>query len=402
MKKKFKMFKHQILITSICVFALVVSLISGSYALFTSQSSSGEYNYLKVGDLELSYVDSGAGYGDVLNLNGAYPQSDSEGIKNTPYRFSIENTGSVTADFKIKIAYDEAVINEHGCSNNLLGMEYIKIKFDQNDPILLGNLSDSDYTVYLKNNFIVGDSEIHEIRVWITDDAPNSVLGKHFHGKVVVESIQSGTSFDNTKTYSIGDSVTLVDNSKWHVLENSSNTSATVTLLSDYVLNADGTYNTSCTSGACSANAFDSENLRPTSTNSYCLNDSNGCNMYSKNNKTTIKDSLVKEFIDNTYYPSLKQSIETAGGNTSNLEVSIPKANQIANAQNKTFSQTQLSLDDDFLTNISYWTQTASESDTAYVWYVDSTNKNLTVAYANNNTVAGYRPVIKILKENIK
>ena len=70
---KIKLFKHQILITIISAFALVVSMIGGSYAIFSSSSTAGEYNVLKAGNLEVSYVEGENGYGDVLSLNGAYP-----------------------------------------------------------------------------------------------------------------------------------------------------------------------------------------------------------------------------------------------------------------------------------------------------------------------------------------
>ena len=57
--------KHQLLITGIAAVALVISVIGSSYAIFTSSVSSGEYNVLQVGDLEISYVDPGSGYGDI-------------------------------------------------------------------------------------------------------------------------------------------------------------------------------------------------------------------------------------------------------------------------------------------------------------------------------------------------
>ena len=136
-KGKVKLFKHQAMITAITVFALVISMIGGSYAIFSSTSKSDEYNVLKVGKLEISYVDTGDGYSDVLSLNGTYPISDEEGIKSEPYRFSITNTGTITADFKIKILYDEAIIEEDNCSNNLLPQNYVKYKSILSDIVLI-------------------------------------------------------------------------------------------------------------------------------------------------------------------------------------------------------------------------------------------------------------------------
>ena len=53
MKKNVERYKGQIIITAIAVFVVVVSMIGGSYALFTSSSSAGEYNVLKAGKLEI-------------------------------------------------------------------------------------------------------------------------------------------------------------------------------------------------------------------------------------------------------------------------------------------------------------------------------------------------------------
>ena len=130
MKKKVERFKGQITITAIAVFAVVVSMIGGSYALFSSSTSSGEYNVLTAGKLEISYVEGTDGYGDILSLTGAYPLSDADGKAGSPYRFYLKNTGDVPLDYRIKIEYDDAIITEDGCANNLLDFQYVKYNFD--------------------------------------------------------------------------------------------------------------------------------------------------------------------------------------------------------------------------------------------------------------------------------
>lgn len=192
-KENKKLFKHQLLITAISVFGVVLAMLGGSFALFTSTSKSDEYNVLKAGNFELSYVDTGDGYGDILSLNGAYPISDADGKNSEAYRFNITNTGTIQANFKIKLLYDDSIIQEDGCQDNLLLQQYVKYQLDNNEPVLLSDTESNDYVIYEATDMAVGASEIHEIRIWITSDAPNSVLGKHFHGKLVVEGIQSET-----------------------------------------------------------------------------------------------------------------------------------------------------------------------------------------------------------------
>lgn len=402
---KTKLFKHQVLITAISVFAIVITMIGGSYAIFSSTSKADEYNVLKVGQLEISYVDTGTGFGDILSLNGAYPMSDTEGAKSSPYRFSITNTGTITADFKIKILYDESIIEEDGCEDKLLPQKYIKYKFDNEDATLLSNMESEDYLIYEATDLLPGSSEIHEIRLWIDESATNDILGKHFHGKVVVESTQSAIDESLKDEYKIGTSVTLKDGSKWHVLENSTSNMATVTLLSDYNLNEDGTYNTSCTNTVCSPQVFDLENSRLTEKNSYCTNPLTGCNMFSQNGSTVIEDSTIKKWLEDTYATSLKTSLTIKSGTLEDLTVSLPTMEQLAKADNQEFNENQINFSSSnsaWLTKTSYWTKTASSMNSSYVWTVVGEYKNSYVQNANSSTTTGIRPVIVTSKLNIQ
>ena len=416
-----KLFKNQILVVGICVFTLVISFIGGSYALFTT-TSKGEYNSLTVGDLEISYVDTGTGYGDVLSLNGAYPMSDADGANTTPYRFSVENKGSIPLDFRIKLLDDESIIEQDGCVSNLIDKNYVMVKLDNNTPVTLGSLASNDYIIYSGNNLAVGEydrletalvpgsSQIHEVRIWIKSDAPNTVLGKHFHGKVVVESNQTGVDQSLTRTFDAGTSVTLVDDSKWHVLKKSLSSSATVTLISDYNLNSDGTF---CTSGTCSTFAFDNviENegiftpSRPSSTNSYCTDQNNGCNMYGKNGNTVVTESSIKTWLETTYLPILKSNITNSGVTGATLEdltVSLPSMEELAAFDSQSFNQHIITFNNTFIKNSTYWTKSPSNISTSSVWYMDSSTGKSAVKVAKNNDSVGIRVVITTSKANIK
>ena len=396
MNKKLERFRGQIAITSIAVFAVVVSMIGGSYALFSSSTSAGEYNVLQAGNMEISYVEGENGYGDILSLTGAYPISDADGKLGTPYRFNLTNTGDVPLDYRIKIEYDDAIIAEDGCTNNLLDFQYVKYNFDSAATSALLS-STTDHIIYdsaaaNQPGLQPGSSQIHEIRLWITSDAPNSVLGKHFHGKVVIESVQSGVDMRITEEYAKGAAVTLKDNSEWYVLEKAASTSGVVKLIAK---NNVGN------------RAFDTENLRPAETNSYCANDTYGCNMYKANGSTVIKDASIKEWLETTYLDSLKTSLGNNNGVLEDLTVSLPSMEELAQANgnsNKKFNQTVFTFDNSntYLTSSSYWTSTAVKgNESAYVWYVDSSTGKSAPAYANDSTI-GVRPVIVTSKLNIK
>ena len=396
MKKNVERYKGQIIITAIAVFVVVVSMIGGSYALFTSSSSAGEYNVLKAGKLEISYVEGENGYGDILSLNGAYPVSDAAGLQNDSYRFNITNTGNVAVDYRIRIENDDAIIQEDGCENNLLDFDYIKYTFDYTQanpvtPLLLS--SNSDHVVYdsvaaNQPGLQPGDSRIHEIKVWITEDAPNSVLGKHFHGKVIVETIQTGINGRLTQTYNVGDPITLVDNSTWHVLKKSTSSNTSITLIKDDNI---------------ATLAFDTADARPTATNSYCITPATGCNAYKGNDSTVLTDSSIKTYLETTYLDSLKQSLNTASGDITDLTVSLPSMEDLVKANNSSdnFNQSIYTFNDNYLSSTTYWTQTASTTNSSYVWAIDSTSHQSVVKNASDTTV-GVRPVITTSKLNIK
>ena len=413
---KVKLFKHQLLITIISVFTLVVSMIGGSYAIFSS-SEKGEYNVITVGDLDISYVDRGDGYGDVLSLNGAYPMSDTDGRELTPYRFNVENTSSMPIDYKIKILNDDSIIDLDGCRNNLLDPKYIKVQFDNNQPVLLSSLESSGYTIYSDTGLIGQSSDIHNIRIWITDTISgngnlNEVLGKHFHGKVVVETSQSGVDDKLKVEYSIGNKIILKDGSVWHVLKDSSSSTATVTLLSDYNLRVDegheGEYDSTCGKGqtnniyACSPIVFDTTSVR---LDTYCGESVHGCNIYQKNGTTVLTDSSIKTWLETNYVTKLRTSLSGVNGTSlEDLIVSLPAAEDIALASGKTFNQAILSesLTDNFLTTTNYWTKTSAKTATTDVWYVSGSDRNFALSYADGDTSIGVRPVITTSKLNIE
>lgn len=410
MSRKTEKFKGQIMVTAIAVLGVVLSMIGGSYALFSSSTSAGEYNVLTAGNLEISYVEGENGLGDILSLNGSYPQQDPTSLNNLlelqSYRFNITNTGNVPLDYRIKIEYDESIIEEDGCgpvdseNNNLLGFEYIKYNFDRevdsnNIPVarVLGDASNHiiyDSAADNQPGLVHNGSRNFEIRLWIKSDAPNSILGKHFHGKVVVESVQSGVDMRLTTEYKIGDQVTLKDNNTYHVIEDSPSTSATIKLLAD---NNIGT------------RAFDTENLRPQESNSYCTNDTYGCNMYQSNGSTVITDSSIKKWLDTEYLATLKNSLTANEGTTDSLSVALPTMDELVKANkniNKKFNQTIFTFDTSYLTSTSYWTATAFKgNDTSYVWYIDQATGKSALKYANDITV-GVRPVVVTSKLNVK
>ncbi len=180
---------------------------------------------------------------------------------------------------------------------------------------------------------------------------------------------------------SIGDAVTAIDGSKWHVLENSGSGIDTVVLLSDYNLNSDGSYNIKCNSidnstYECNPIEFDIDN-----TNIYDETDSNN----------------IGYFIHNVYTPKVIQSLPGTIG------ISLPTADQIAIADGKIFNSNEyMTLSNDWLCTTNYWTKTSSSLSKTNVWNISGHSKILSDHYAAQTQIFfGIRPVITTLKANL-
>lgn len=177
-----------------------------------------------------------------------------------------------------------------------------------------------------------------------------------------------------------GTSVETIDGSKWHVLENSDSSSSYVTLLSDYNLNSDGSYNTECgidinSTYACSPMSFDPDN-----TNIYDETDANN----------------IGYFIKNTYAPKVKL-IETSN-------ITLPTATQIALVDNKTVNEDVLqiiTLSSNWLLTTNYWTRSAMTAANVSAWSVGSDVSQLRWDLAHYSYPFGARPVITTLKSNL-
>ena len=73
--------------------------------------------------------------------------SDEEGLKLTPYVFTITNTGTLTADYEVFIQDDTDMINQDNCSGNQLNKDYIRYKLDTGSPANLSSIAGSNYKI---------------------------------------------------------------------------------------------------------------------------------------------------------------------------------------------------------------------------------------------------------------
>ena len=183
-----KMAKRQLLVTLLSIFGVTFVAFGSAFAVFTTTVRSEDYNTIAVGTLNITF-----GTESTIDLNGQYPVTDAVGLASTAYTFTIKNTGTLAADYTVHIQDDTDMISQDGCSGSQLDKNYIKYSLDGSTVNILGNMANNNNYQISSGTLAAGDSRTYTIRVWIADGAPNSILNKHYHGKIVVNAENAST-----------------------------------------------------------------------------------------------------------------------------------------------------------------------------------------------------------------
>ncbi len=189
-----KMAKRQLLVTLLSILGVTAISLGSAYAVFTSISKSADYNVIKVGTLN---IDFGEGSSNTIKLSGQYPMSDEEGVKLTPYTFTIENTGTLPANYEIFIQDDTDMIEQDNCANNQLNKDYIRYKLDSGNPTNLSSIAGNNYKIAI-GSLEPKEKVTYKLYIWIREGVGNDVLNKHYHGKIIVNGTNGAEIATNT------------------------------------------------------------------------------------------------------------------------------------------------------------------------------------------------------------
>ncbi len=181
-----------------------VLLLSGvSFAIFTILLQGTEKQQLIAGELLLELDES-----QPLNVANAIPVTDEDGLASTPFTFSIENTGTIEASYKVYI--DELPLE---AGQTRLDPGKIKYELKANGSrIAYGILPDDNMLLY-ESNIAVGININFELRLWIDWDVTTLVRTDTFSSKLRVEGSQEllPPSLDPIgEPYLVGDMIPVV------------------------------------------------------------------------------------------------------------------------------------------------------------------------------------------------
>ena len=174
--------KKKIMIIVSSIILVLAALFTTTYSLFYKEDVAANPSNYSTGLLQIEATS----LSDTISLDSALPMTDEEGIETTPYVFSIKNTGNIDYKFDVKLL---------STSSNTINSQYIKLKIDNGNPVVLSSLTNS----IIKSNVVVKAKESINItlRVWLSKDTPNTEIGKTFNSQIVIDGQSIYTSTNN-------------------------------------------------------------------------------------------------------------------------------------------------------------------------------------------------------------
>lgn len=177
----------------VLILSIIICLTTVSYALWSKIYHGKKDNYIKTGTLVLKLNEKS----ESISLENTVPVSDGKGQQIEPYTFSLQNTGTADAKFRILMADDEEYYKKDNCLTKKLSWDKIRYSFteDKTTPVI-DNLSAKN-GVLVSDTIKAGEEKEYSLKLWLSKDTTEESMGLHFHGKIRVDAIQSNQNLTN-------------------------------------------------------------------------------------------------------------------------------------------------------------------------------------------------------------
>ncbi|MCI8347746.1 MAG: DUF5011 domain-containing protein, partial [Bacilli bacterium] len=167
---------------AILVMFLLISVIGTSYGLFKVLIDNTSEHEVVAGTFKVEFEE-----GNEIHLTNLAPMSDSEGMSTDGYHFTIKNTGTIDAKYHVSL-------EETPASSNTLDRKYINYSIKLSDGSWTSPRSLADGLLLNSGSLSAesGKDEVdYELKMWLREDADNSVQGKTYAARIVVSAVQS-------------------------------------------------------------------------------------------------------------------------------------------------------------------------------------------------------------------
>lgn len=172
----------------VLIASMLICAVAVTYAIWTQTFPGQKINKMDTATLILTLDES---MSDGISLINTVPVTDNKGLTYDPYTFTIKNSGTTDARYRILLVNDTEKYKKDNCTDKMLPWSNIKFAFaEKNDVATKGNLAD---TAGLLQEGVLksGETSSYNLRLWIKQEATNEIMNQHFHGLIKVEAIQS-------------------------------------------------------------------------------------------------------------------------------------------------------------------------------------------------------------------
>ena len=198
--------KKYIIISIVIILISIIALIGASYALLTMTLEGEKKISLTAGILKVDFSE-----GDNINLDNVAPMTDTQGLKTTPYTFTITNTGNIKVYYHVSLEEDV---------NNTLSNSYLKMKIAGDNGydsgvIKVNNYGEGTFEIIGEDVLKPSDEVTYQLWMWLDEDADNSAQGKIYQSKIVVESFDRESNNPSSPMLDDGMIAVTYNGSNW-------------------------------------------------------------------------------------------------------------------------------------------------------------------------------------------
>ena len=191
------------LIVNALIIVVAIFLFKGiSYSAETNDVVENKDLLIKTENMQVVLNIPNEKYEFLDNLNNSV--SDSVGINQKGYDFSITNTGTIPIEY-----YEIRLVDQEG-KISTLPHKYLRftINKDNGEYEDIKNLGDNDSILYYGYNLDVGRSSTYNLKMWI-DGEETETLGKELYGAIEVTLYQKYDVYKNYVLYESSNSTNV-------------------------------------------------------------------------------------------------------------------------------------------------------------------------------------------------
>lgn len=178
--------KKRVVYLALTILVVIMGVVGMSYAYWSFNATQKSVNVIGTDCLNIEMVEESEG----ISLLETHPITNEEGMKLTPYTFTIKNTCNSLVDYTINLESMEI--------ENRLDSHYVAVAFDDQGINVLANYDearpiyhDNDYSAVESRVLLSGyldskESSSHTLRIWMDEASDEESMDKNFVSKIVV------------------------------------------------------------------------------------------------------------------------------------------------------------------------------------------------------------------------